>query len=126
MEEIPGSRYSSSRIEKGLDTPQERTTGAIHLPTDNDGEQELPPMDRGMDAWLFLAACFVMEALVWGFAFSYGVFQKYYSGIDAFKNSGNIAVVGTCAMVRLLNLKYITFTPNRKIRQANPVYLLRV
>jgi hypothetical protein len=26
----------------------------------------LPPADTGKDAWLFLAACFVMEAMVWG------------------------------------------------------------
>lgn len=53
-----------------------------------------------MNAWLFLAACFVMEALVWGFAFTYGVFQSYYNEIPEFKNTGNIAVVGTCAMVK--------------------------
>jgi len=29
-------------------------------------EFSLPPVDRGKDAWLFLAACFVVEALVWG------------------------------------------------------------
>lgn len=26
----------------------------------------LPPVDGGKDAWLFLAACFAIEALVWG------------------------------------------------------------
>lgn len=26
----------------------------------------LPPTDGGKDAWLFLFACFMMEALVWG------------------------------------------------------------
>jgi hypothetical protein len=26
----------------------------------------LPQADGGKDAWLFLAACFVVEALVWG------------------------------------------------------------
>lgn len=32
------------------------------------GAQEfsLPPVDRGKDAWLFLMASFVTEALVWG------------------------------------------------------------
>lgn len=28
--------------------------------------QQLPPADGGADAWLFLAACFMIEALVWG------------------------------------------------------------
>lgn len=32
-----------------------------------DGPQTaLPPLDRGKDAWLVLAACCVLEALVWG------------------------------------------------------------
>lgn len=26
----------------------------------------LPPVDGGKDAWLFLAACFMIEGLVWG------------------------------------------------------------
>jgi hypothetical protein len=29
-------------------------------------EFSLPQVDGGKDAWLFLAACFVVEALVWG------------------------------------------------------------
>lgn len=29
-------------------------------------ESQLPPVDGGKDAWLFLAACFLIEALVWG------------------------------------------------------------
>lgn len=29
-------------------------------------EFSLPPVDGGKDAWLFLAACFAVEALVWG------------------------------------------------------------
>jgi len=34
-------------------------------------EFSLPPADGGIDAWLFLAASFVVEALVWGkFKFS--------------------------------------------------------
>ncbi|OOF99568.1 hypothetical protein ASPCADRAFT_160540 [Aspergillus carbonarius ITEM 5010] len=57
-----------------------------------------PPLDHGKDAWFFLAACFVMEALVWGFAFTYGVFQDYYSTLPIFQNSNNIAIIGTCAM----------------------------
>jgi len=29
--------------------------------------QSLPPADRGRDAWLALAGCFVLEMLVWGY-----------------------------------------------------------
>ena len=78
----------------------------------------LPPVDGGRDAWLFLAAAFMVETLVWGanpslwfnedsiadshgtgFPFAYGVFQEYYSTHAPFAGSRNIAVIGTCAMV---------------------------
>lgn len=29
-------------------------------------ESSLPPVDRGRDAWLFLAACWVVEAITFG------------------------------------------------------------
>ncbi|KAJ5455664.1 uncharacterized protein N7458_003928 [Penicillium daleae] len=61
-------------------------------------EMNLPPVDRGRRAWLFLAACFIIEALIWGFTFSFGIFQDYYSTHEPFKSSGDTAVVGTCAM----------------------------
>lgn len=44
--------------EPGL-APPDSITGERH-------EFSLPPVDRGKDAWLFLAACFTVEALVWG------------------------------------------------------------
>lgn len=58
----------------------------------------LPPVDRGKDAYLFLAAAFVVEALVWGFPFSFGVFQDYYSTHPPFEGQSNIAAIGTCAL----------------------------
>ncbi|KAF6817192.1 major facilitator superfamily transporter [Colletotrichum sojae] len=58
----------------------------------------LPPVDGGKQAWLFLAACFAIEMLVWGFPFSFGVFQNYYSTNEPFAGQPNIAVIGTCAM----------------------------
>lgn len=30
----------------------------------------LPPVDRGVKAWTFVAAAFVLETLVWGFGFT--------------------------------------------------------
>lgn len=32
--------------------------------------QSLPPADSGKDAYMFLAACVGLEALVWGFPFA--------------------------------------------------------
>ncbi|KAL8855925.1 MAG: hypothetical protein Q9178_007439 [Gyalolechia marmorata] len=77
--------------------PRSLDDNSSPVPSDHD-DPSLPPIDGGKDAWLFLAACFVVEALVWGFPFSYGVFQEYYSSHDPFKGSDNIAVIGTCAM----------------------------
>ncbi|KAI2620347.1 MFS general substrate transporter [Hypomontagnella submonticulosa] len=81
------------------------TTPGDHTPQHDDfqpeeGVQEfsLPPVDGGKDAWLFLAACFAVEALVWGFPFAFGVFQDYYSNNEPFAGSPNIAVIGTCSM----------------------------
>ena len=37
----------------------------------------LPQADGGRDAWLFLAACFVVEALVWG-RYSSSEFAAFY------------------------------------------------
>ena len=62
-------------------------------------EFSLPPVDGGRDAWLFLAASFMIEALVWGFSFSFGIFQEYYSTHEPFVGQSNIALIGTCAMV---------------------------
>jgi hypothetical protein len=59
----------------------------------------IPPADGGKDAWLFLVGCFFVEALVWGFPFSFGIFQQYYTEHEPFSGSSSIAVIGTCSMV---------------------------
>ena len=87
----------------------------------------LPPTDGGKDAWLFLFACFMLEALIWGtlgnpalengpnqlllgFPASYGIFQEYYTHNEPFAGSSNIAIVGTCAMVTTSNLSIESWT----------------
>jgi hypothetical protein len=61
-------------------------------------EFSLPPADGGKAAWLFLAAGFVVEVLIWGFSFSFGVFQEYYTTHEPFSsNPSGIAIVGTTA-----------------------------
>ncbi|KAL0932837.1 MFS monocarboxylate [Colletotrichum truncatum] len=59
--------------------------------------QSLPAPDGGAAAWKFLAGAFVIEAVLWGFPLSYGVFQEYYSKHPDFKKDSNVAVIGTVA-----------------------------
>jgi hypothetical protein len=65
----------------------------------NDSSTRVPQADGGKDAWLFLASCFTLEALIWGFPFTFGIFQDYYSNHSPFQEQANIAVIGTCATV---------------------------
>ena len=58
--EIPLQDLSdSSEPDNGRDHAQSTDPAGQH-------EFSLPQADRGKDAWLFLAAGFVVEALVWG------------------------------------------------------------
>ncbi|KAF7548783.1 hypothetical protein G7Z17_g6829 [Cylindrodendrum hubeiense] len=59
--------------------------------------QALPPADQGPEAWRFLIASFFIEALLWGFPLSYGVFQDHYSRQPEFAGNNNIAIIGTLA-----------------------------
>ncbi|RFU26217.1 hypothetical protein B7463_g10120, partial [Scytalidium lignicola] len=69
-----------------------------HTPHEEVEQANLPQADGGRDAWLFLTGCFMIEALVWGFPFSFGVFQEYYSKLELFEGqSSGIAVIGTSA-----------------------------
>ncbi|KAG7006620.1 hypothetical protein G7Y79_00013g033920 [Physcia stellaris] len=62
----------------------------------NSSAHSLPPADHGRAAWLFLAGCFLIEGLIWGLPFSYGVFQEYYSESEPFSQyPQGIASVGT-------------------------------
>lgn len=88
-------------------------------------EASLPRVDGGKDAWLFLAACWVVEAITFGeilpfptgvqlvfrkhlltcehpsFGFSFGIFQDYYSLHKPFSGSSSIAAIGTTTSVSL-------------------------
>lgn len=48
------------------------------------------------------SSCDRIEAnIVAGFAFAFGVFQKYYHANEAFEDSNMVAVIGTCATVSI-------------------------
>ncbi|KAI0476878.1 major facilitator superfamily domain-containing protein [Xylaria cf. heliscus] len=96
MSQQPIELSSINTPHSAVESPQE----GLNDGTDGHNESgnpefSLPPVDGGKEAWLFLAACFVVDALIFGYAFSFGVFQDYYSQHAPFSSSGNIAVVGT-------------------------------
>ncbi|OJD17880.1 hypothetical protein AJ78_02052 [Emergomyces pasteurianus Ep9510] len=72
-------------------------------------EFSYPPADGGTHAWLFLAGCFFIEALLWitnayapdgtGFPFTFGLFQDYYTRHEPFKSDpSGIPAIGTSAL----------------------------
>lgn len=61
---------------------------------------ELPPVDTGFGAWSFVASAFILDTLVWGFGFTYGIFQEYFIREKSFGNASEAALgaVGTIAL----------------------------
>ncbi|KAH6981256.1 major facilitator superfamily domain-containing protein [Ilyonectria sp. MPI-CAGE-AT-0026] len=74
---------------------EEDSLGPDHEEQTGSHVQVLPPVDQGPEAWKFLFASFFIEALLWGFPLSYGVFQDYYSRQPEFAGDNNIAIIGT-------------------------------
>lgn len=58
--------------------------------------QQLKPADGGVPAWTVLIVGFILEAILWGFPASFGVFQNYYSKLSQFEDF-NVSVIGTMA-----------------------------
>ncbi|KAH6850033.1 major facilitator superfamily domain-containing protein [Chaetomium sp. MPI-CAGE-AT-0009] len=98
-----------------------RTASPERQAEDGNGQEmpSLPPVDRGKDAYLFLAACFMIEALVWGFSYCFGVFQNYYSTHEPFIGESNLPTIGTCAMgIMYLTAPLVMWSHRRFPRQA--------
>ncbi|OTB01380.1 hypothetical protein M426DRAFT_220371 [Hypoxylon sp. CI-4A] len=94
MESTERGLFHESSIELAeLGTPEEESEP-------REPAHAYPEPDRGKAAWLFLwVGCFLMIALTWGFPFSYGVFQSYYSTHPPFSdNPGGLPAVGTTAL----------------------------
>ncbi|EMD38972.1 hypothetical protein CERSUDRAFT_112686 [Gelatoporia subvermispora B] len=69
-------------------------------PQDGVNVQELPAVDSGRKAWTFCISAFVLETMVWGFGFSYGIFQDYYTSNPPFNTASPVAIaaVGTTSI----------------------------
>ncbi|KAI1368391.1 MFS general substrate transporter [Xylaria arbuscula] len=114
------------RVRSRVEAPEQGVSGC----SEGNAEFSLPPVDGGKEAWLFLAASFVVDALIWGFTFSFGVFQDYYSQHEPFASSGSIAIIGTTSTGLLylfspIALGVFRLYP-RQVRYATPAGLLLV
>lgn len=76
--DVEGYELSSKMYETGhTNTPStalsaRSSIAALNVAEPQDGTvQELPPVDRGIKAWTFCAAAFVLEMMVWGFGFRF-------------------------------------------------------
>ncbi|KAF2669078.1 MFS general substrate transporter [Microthyrium microscopicum] len=100
MNESQIDLVSLPAIEANIHDHESRSFDASNFePAQNtDSTSRLPRTDGGKDAWLFLAACFALEALIWGFPFTYGIFQDYYAKEPSFQGQTSIALIGTCSM----------------------------
>ncbi|KAI0079375.1 MFS general substrate transporter [Panus rudis PR-1116 ss-1] len=80
--------------------PPTPNTELSQEPFNDANVQELPPMDTGRKAWGFCISAFILESLVWGFGFSYGIFQTYYTSHPPFDKVARvgIAAVGPTAL----------------------------
>ncbi|KAF8209558.1 MFS general substrate transporter [Mycena galopus ATCC 62051] len=94
------STFSGSSDTQGhLDPEPDKSVSSSYsseVPTD---ASALPPVDRGVGAWSFLAAAFVVEGIVWAFPFAYGIFLDDYLQDPHFTSQNNattlLPLIGT-------------------------------
>jgi len=88
------------RVESSAETTPNisRTNSDANLAASSTGvEFSLPPVDGGLNAWMVLIGGFVIEGFVWGYPFSYSIYQQYYMKQPEFANATitELAIVGT-------------------------------
>ncbi|GAA5873008.1 hypothetical protein JCM8547_000006 [Rhodosporidiobolus lusitaniae] len=67
---------------------------------ENEGGEELPPVDKGRGAWMFVAAAFVLETFIWGFSYSFASVLIFLQTHDPWQKESLAALsaVGTVLM----------------------------
>ncbi|KAG8738382.1 hypothetical protein FRC11_001428, partial [Ceratobasidium sp. 423] len=87
----------------------------------------LPPVDKGFAAWSFVFAGFMLEALVWGFGFTYGVFQEYFLHHRTFGNASEaeIGAIGTTALaIQYFEALFVNMIAQQWPHRVRYVFLL--
>lgn len=66
---VPAHIYlaKEGQLLNNIDFPSQRQQDTkVDIELAQPAEQSLPPVDGGKDAWCFLAAIFIFEAVIWG------------------------------------------------------------
>src|SRR5277367_217366 len=83
----------------------------------------LPPIDRGYQAWMFCLCACVLEILIWGYGFSFGVFQDWYTSNPPFNTQSPIAVSAIGASA--LGIQYFEGLGLMALIQTRPQWMRR-
>jgi hypothetical protein len=94
-------------------------TGTVPLIPDN-----LPPIDGGRQAWLFCLSASMLEMLVWGYGFSFGVFQDWYTSHPPFETQSPIAISAIGASA--LGIQYFEGLGLMALIQTRPQWMRRI
>jgi H+/Cl- antiporter ClcA len=94
-------------------------TGTIPLIPDN-----LPQIDGGRQAWIFCLSASMLEMLVWGYGFSFGVFQDWYTSHPPFQTQFPIAISAIGASA--LGIQYFEGLGLMALIQTRPQWMRRI
>ncbi|CAE6337663.1 unnamed protein product [Rhizoctonia solani] len=103
---LPSKSSFTSQVDP-TSSDQVRNTSGLSFRDVSQGEvslglstSELPPVDVGFGAWSFVASAFLLDTIIWGFGFTYGVFQEYFIREKSFGDASEAALgaVGTVAL----------------------------
>ncbi|KAI0249409.1 major facilitator superfamily domain-containing protein [Lactifluus subvellereus] len=94
----PGAKARNFQNELSAACPHVRSLTSEQ--TRHDEAVALPPIDGGARAWTFVFCSVILDSLVWGFPFSYGVFQEWYLSHPPFENASEASVnaIGTVTL----------------------------
>jgi len=84
----------------------------------------LPPIDRGHQAWMFCLSASVLEMLIWGYGFSFGVFQDWYTSNPPFNTQSPIAVSAIGASA--LGIQYFEGLGMMLLIQSRPHWMRKI
>ncbi|KIK69035.1 hypothetical protein GYMLUDRAFT_35076 [Collybiopsis luxurians FD-317 M1] len=74
----------------------------------NSRASSLPPADFGFYAWAYLASAWVLDCLLWGIPFCYGVFLDYYHNSSPTMKSSSLTLL---TLVGTLNTGILYISP---------------